>query len=83
MRAPSVDAGASSGNDDKATIAGLRDSLTRTRLELSQTSQALAAAERELSLAREQVRMMRNSRAWKMTSPVRRLRRIVVKGDHW
>lgn len=64
-------------------IAALRDSLHKALADLERAEAALGLAATELEVARQQIRTMRRSRAWRLTAPVRRIVRRVAHGEAW
>lgn len=64
-------------------IASLRDSLSKALADLERAESALVATQTELDVTRHQIRTMRLSRAWRITAPVRRIKRRIARGDSW
>lgn len=61
----------------------LRDSLHKALSDLARAEQAALKAQSELDKAREQLKIMRLSRSWRLTAPLRRMKRRATRGDHW
>ena len=64
-------------------IASLRDSLSKALADLERAESELTATRTELDVTRHQIRTIRLSRAWRVTAPVRRLKRRIARGDSW
>lgn len=63
--------------------ASLRDRLQKALADIERAESELNATRAQLDVTREQMRTMRSSRAWRITAPIRRLKRRVTRGDAW
>jgi hypothetical protein len=73
----------STPDDAGLALASVRDRLRQALEDLANAEKALGASRNELEFAWNQLRLMRLSRAWRITSPLRRLKRQLSRGDHW